>query len=345
MQHKLISKVAIIIPCYKATNKVGTLCNQLIKIASELSKVCSISVYIIDDFCPEMSYKEVPQSEIFKVINNKKNLGVGFSSLVGFKEALKSGNQFFIKMDADGQHPPEYLLELVPYLLNLSNYELVLVKGTRYHYPIKNRIPFDRKLGSFLLEPLARLSLIYKGLTDIANGFIATNRMTLDYLLTVNTNTKIFSRYLFESSLLEKSCLLRCQIYQFPMSAKYGKKWRSSMESRKMIFPILSFWSKVICRRIFNQYFFNLNLGTLLLTIFALVISYVIYTLLYLILPSISLGIFVSAGVAASFTSMITVSSICLCLFFFYDYSSGQRIKIINFKYYLDDILLEKDSD
>ena len=70
MQHKLRSKVAVIIPCYRAKNKVGTLCNQLIKIASELSNICSISVYIVDDFCPDYSYKEIPKSEIFNVIHN-----------------------------------------------------------------------------------------------------------------------------------------------------------------------------------------------------------------------------------------------------------------------------------
>ena len=67
-------------------------------------------------------------------------------------------------MDSDGQHPPEYLFELIPYLLNLSINELILVKGTRYHYPINNiNIPLDRKLGSFCLEPLARMCLVYKG--------------------------------------------------------------------------------------------------------------------------------------------------------------------------------------
>ena len=32
-------------------------------------------------------------------------------------------------MDSDGQHPPEYLLELIPYLLNLPKNELTLIKG------------------------------------------------------------------------------------------------------------------------------------------------------------------------------------------------------------------------
>ena len=120
------------------------------------------------------------------------------------------------------------------------------------------------------------------------------------------------------------------------MAANYGKNWITSMESNKMIFPVLSFWFKAICRRLFNQYLINLNLGTLLLGIFSLGICYVIYTFFYIINPSISSGIFVSAGIAASFTSMITISSICLCLFFFYDYTSGMKIKIVNFRYYIE---------
>ena len=54
------------------------------------------------------------------------------------------------------------------------------------------------------------------------------------------------------------------------MAANYGKNWKSSMSTRKMIIPILSFWFKAILRRMFNLYLFNLNLGTLLLTMFLL---------------------------------------------------------------------------
>ena len=123
------------------------------------------------------------------------------------------------------------------------------------------------------------------------------------------------------------------------MAANYGKNWISSMESRKMIIPILSFWLRAISRRIFNQYFFNLNLGTILLTTFSFAMLFVFYTFCFIISPSISAGIFVSAGIAAAFTSMLTIALICLGLFFFYDYTSGKRIKVINLKCYLDDII------
>ena len=56
-------------------------------------------------------------------------------------------------MDSDGQHPPEYLLELVPYLLNLPLNELTLVKGTRFHFPINNKnIPFEIKRIYYLYD-------------------------------------------------------------------------------------------------------------------------------------------------------------------------------------------------
>ena len=76
MKDKSRSKVAIIIPCYRAKNKLGILCKKLIKIASKLSDICIISVYIVDDFCPENSYREAPESDLFQTIKNKKNMGV-----------------------------------------------------------------------------------------------------------------------------------------------------------------------------------------------------------------------------------------------------------------------------
>ena len=338
--------IGIVIPCYKANGLINSVIEKIINTSSKINHIAKIKIYLINDCCPKNSWKEVDKKFDVKIIHHTKNLGVGFASKSGFYAALKDNCNAVVKIDADGQHPPEYLAEIIPFLILRPYNEMFLLKGSRYCFRNRfTKIPIMRRMGSLILEPVARVGLNCRGLTDIANGFIATNSLTLNYLLSINTNTQIFSRYLFESSFLEKSCSLKCQIYQFPMAANYGKKWISSMESNKMIFPILSFWFKTICRRIFNQYLFNLNLGTLLLSIFFLAISYVIYTFFYTISPSISSGIFVSAGIAASFTSMITISLICLCLFFFYDYTSGKRIKIVNFRYYLEDILLAKVND
>ena len=333
MQHKLRSKVAVIIPCYRAKNKLGTLCNQLIKIASELSNICLITIYIVDDCCPDNSYKEIPNSEIFNVIHNKKNLGVGASSLIGFKEALKSENQFFIKMDSDGQHPPEYLLELVPYLLNLPINELTLVKGTRFHFPINNKnIPFDRRLGSFLLEPLSRMCLVYKGLTDISNGFFSMNQITLKYLISKKFKTNIESRYLFECSIIKRCSNLGANLHQFPMHTIYGKEWRSSMKSSSMICPLLKFWGINFLKDILYKYIYKLSLGSFFLL--SSIISFLtsLYFLFLHILPKINSEILVTAGNASIFSANIVISIFLFSLFVLYDYSKKKNVKIVFFR-------------
>ena len=330
------TKVAVIIPCYKAKNKVGDLFNSFLKIKLKLIKKCDINFFLIDDFCPESSYREVPKSDCIKIIHNKKNLGVGASTLIGFQKAIKDNNQIFIKMDADGQHQPEYLIELIPYLLSLPKNELILVKGSRYQLPIRyGKTPFTRRLGSFLLEPMARMSLIYKGLTDISNGFISFNKITLQYILSKKFKSKIESRYLFECSLLKKCSNFRADIHQFPMDIVYGDNWSSSMKSSNMIYPLLRFWVKSLVNDLFNKYIFQLNLGS-----FFLISSMISFTLsaLFLnfqILPKIYSKVFVTAGNASIFSAFIITSILLLSLFILYDYSKKKNVKNVFFNQFI----------
>lgn len=333
MQHKFRSKVAVIIPCYKARKKVGNLCNKLIRIASELSNICSISVYIIDDFCPDKSYKEISKSEIFNVIHNKNNLGVGASSLIGFKKALNDGNEYFIKMDADGQHPAEYLVELIPYLISLPSNQLVYVKGSRFSLPTrKEKIPLIRRLGSFFLEPIARISLSYRGLTDIANGFISLNQITLEYIISQRFSNPIEPRYLFESSIIKACSNLGVEIHEFNMHSIYGSQWTSSMNSYQMIFPLLYFWAKSIISRVLSRYFYRFNFGSFLLitSLLNLLISVLIFYLK--VIPMIFKGIYVTPGNASAFTSSFILFVTLFCFFIIYDFSNRVNVKRVFFR-------------
>tara|TARA_B100000212_G_scaffold68778_1_gene48134 strand:+ start:5766 stop:6800 length:1035 start_codon:yes stop_codon:yes gene_type:complete len=331
--------IGIIVPCYKANRFINNVIKRIVKSTNIIKDNASIKIYLIDDKCPNNSWKEVNKKFDLNIIKHSKNLGVGKASITGFNAAKKDNCDFFIKIDADGQHPPEYLSEIILFLLTIQKNELFILKGSRYHFYEKNiKIPFSRKIGSVLLEPIARMALNYRGLSDIANGFIATNSLSLDYLLSNNTGTKLSFRYLFESSILEKSCIFQFKIFQFPMVANYSKDWQTSMKSRAMIFPILNFWFRSILRRLKNNYFLSLNLGSLLLIFLFTSIFYTINIYFKDIAPNIAAQIFVSAGISTLFTSMITISIMLLLLFFFYDYTSGDKVKTINFNFYLKDI-------
>ena len=334
--------IGIIIPCYKANRFINNVIERIVQSTNLIKEYAFIKIYLVDDNCTNKSWKEVDKKFDLNIIKHSKNLGVGKASITGFNAAKKDNCDFFIKIDADGQHSPEYLGEIIQFLLTLPRHDLFILKGSRYHFYEKNiKVPLIRRIGSVLLEPMARMALNYRGLSDIANGFIATNSLSLDYLLSNNIGTELSSRYLFESSILQKSCMFKCKIFQFPMAANYPREWQSSMNSRAMIFPILNFWLISILRRLKNNYFLSLNLGSLLLLLLCTSILYTLKIYFKTIAPNIAAQIFVSAGIATLFTSMITISIILLLLFFFYDYTSGNKVKNVNFKFYLKDIEIQ----
>ena len=49
----------------------------------------NIKVYLVDDNCPNNSWKEVDKKFDLNIIKHTKNLGVGRASITGFKAAKK----------------------------------------------------------------------------------------------------------------------------------------------------------------------------------------------------------------------------------------------------------------
>ena len=90
MQDELRSKVAIIIPCYRAKNKVGILCKQLIKIASQ-------SNLILGD-----GQKRIQPSEYLVINTQRKSLYAAKNLKVGDKLSL---NKIIVKGPGGGILP------------------------------------------------------------------------------------------------------------------------------------------------------------------------------------------------------------------------------------------------
>ena len=325
-------KVGVVIPCYKADGHVRKVTEKIFKVFESLKGIYILKIFLINDSCPNNSWKEVKKNKNIILIHHSKNLGVGAASISGFKAALKEKCDVVVKIDADEQHNPSYLKELVPYILNLEVNKMILIKGTRYVYPeLSYNTPFIRKLGSLLLEPMIRSSLNYRGLTDVANGFLVVNNFTLNFIMASKIGPRLRKRYLFECSLLEKCSSIGVEIHEFGMVSIYSKIWRSSMQSYKMIFPLLSFCTRSIFRRFFYGYLLKINLGSIFFLIS--MSNFLLAAVLYFkkISLEVALGITVSAGISTLFTSALTICILSLCLFLLYDYSSGSKVKKIIF--------------
>ncbi len=332
-------KVAVIIPCYKASGFINNVINKVLYIKNNIKKNYDLQIYLINDNCPEKSWEEVENRDLIKIINHQSNKGVGEATITGFNYALEENCEGFIKIDADGQHNPNYLIELIPYLYSIPNFELVLIKGTRYFSPyVSQNIPITRRIGSLILEPIARAAISYRRLTDVANGYLAFNKNTIQYILSPNLGKKLESRYLFESSLIQKCSELNIEIHEFEMASRYPNGWKSSLKSGQIIIPLIIFWFSSLFRRIVKNYILTFNLGTLFLVIGTTNFSYALKLYLTRIYSNISDGIMVSAGTSSIFTSSIIISIFAFCLFLFYDYTSGKTVKKIRFKALLEDI-------
>ena len=176
------------------------------------------------------------------------------------------------------------------------------------------------------------MCLVYKGLTDISNGFISMNQITLKYLISKRFKTKIESRYLFECSIIKRCSNLGANLHQFPMHTIYGKEWRSSMKSSSMIYQLLKFWGANFLKDIIYKYISKLSLGSFFLL--SSIISFLtsLYFLFLHILPKINSNILVTAGNASIFSANIVLSIFLFSLFVLYDYSKKKNVKIVFFK-------------
>lgn len=116
-------KPFIIIPAF---NEENTIKNVL----------CSIQKYnnniiVIDDASNDNTYSEAIQTGV-KVIRSPKNIGYDCALELGFIYAISQGATSLLSIDADGQHPINYLPKMIS-LVEEEKFELVI--GIRKDLP------------------------------------------------------------------------------------------------------------------------------------------------------------------------------------------------------------------
>ena len=332
-------RVGVVIPCYRAAGQVGPVVLEVLEVAQKLQGLCSLQIFVVNDGCPEFSWQDLQGHPQVKVLHHSRNQGVGAASITGMRAALDQGCVAVVKVDADGKHPPGYLLDLVPHLLNQSANELVMVKGSRYRWPSRpGQIPWARQLGSILLEPMARAALACRNLTDISNGYLGLNALSCRYLLASGLGPPLQQRYLFESSMLVRSSWLGLELREFAMLPRYGDRWCSSMESGAMVLPLIRFWGRATVERLWRSYLASLNLGSVLLLVSTLNMGLAGYLWIARVGPEIAERTQVSAGTSSAFTTASATALLGLLLFFLYDYRSGSDVRVLRFAALLDDL-------
>jgi glycosyltransferase involved in cell wall biosynthesis len=168
-------KVLAIIPAFNEEKSIARVIEEISMVG--LSSQLNITALVINDCSTDNTANII--SEINCIgLNLPVNLGIGGAVQTGYKYALGNDFDFAVQVDGDGQHPPEY----IPDLLNeLQTKNLDVIIGSRYLIRDGFQSSFMRRMGILYFKWLNKL---LTGLTilDSTSGFRMLNRKALSCL-------------------------------------------------------------------------------------------------------------------------------------------------------------------
>ncbi|PSG98346.1 dolichol monophosphate mannose synthase [Thermoplasmatales archaeon SW_10_69_26] len=167
--------VTVVVPTYNEADNLATL---LERIDRALSATSSYEVLIVDDDSPDETWRvgeRLAEDYPVRVIRRTEESGLSTAVIRGFSAARA---EHIVVMDADLQHPPERLPDLIEALEGGPD----MAVGSRHaeHGSMGAFGPF-RRLVSWVADALARTLLPdVRGVSDLQSGFFALHRSVVD---------------------------------------------------------------------------------------------------------------------------------------------------------------------
>ena len=245
-------KIGCVIPCYKGGERT-------LSVVKKLERLAAVIV-VIDDNCPFDTGKLIQKEanpNITYVLFNKTNMGVGSSTVRGFKYLYTKNCDIIVKIDADGQIDPT----LVPTLIEpILQGKTEAAKGNRFtSVDHVLSMPKIRIIGNLSLSFLNKISTGYWELFDPTNGFIAFKSSALKRVRLEKTD----NRYFFESDLLFQCALAQITFAQLPMQSIYGNEISSIKPSREISKFAKKHLINFLKRLVYQYFVLDFNAGSL----------------------------------------------------------------------------------
>ena len=170
----------VIVPAYNEAEKIEEIITKIF--ASEKD----IDVVVVDDGSTDTTAMEAKQAGA-KVLRLSSNMGYGVAVQTGYKYAFEQGYDYVVQLDADGQHDPAYIPQI---LESVISGDADLIIGSRFlkrlngikHRPTATRPASSEKSGSYLFAALTT-KLIGLKITDPTSGYRAFNRQIITFLV------------------------------------------------------------------------------------------------------------------------------------------------------------------
>lgn len=229
-------RIVVIIPTYNEAENIGRMIDELV--GREFPKIEKVDMHllVVDDSSPDGTGKIVKQKmkkfENLHLLPGKKQ-GLGYAYVRGMKHAMeKLKADATIEMDADFQHDPKYVKDMVKAHIGGADY----VIGSRYipGGSIPEGWAWYRKAISYFGNLYARLVLWLPKVHDVTTGFRLTKvkglleKIDLDNLMELH-------RFAFKVDLLFKTLKLSKKTVEVPIHFAERKKEASKFNLKEMI--------------------------------------------------------------------------------------------------------------
>jgi glycosyltransferase involved in cell wall biosynthesis len=160
----------IVIPAYNEEAMIGEVLGEI------MEREPGMDILVVNDGSTDRT-SEIAMLAGVKVIDIPYNIGYGGAIQTGFRFAVDYDYDYVITMDADGQHDPESIRNLID---TMEREGADVVIGSRF-LEGTYRMGFARRMGSWLFSWVAN---IYTGvkITDPTSGFQIYNKRAFSYL-------------------------------------------------------------------------------------------------------------------------------------------------------------------
>lgn len=197
-------RVAVVIPVYNHENKVA----QVVKEALKLH----LPLFIVDDGSTDSTYDRIKDISHITIIRHATNKGKGAAILTGFAAAFTSVD-WIITMDADGQHCPENVWNLIR---AVSHGERPIIVGLREGMD-HSHVPWSSRFGRVFSNFWVRAS----GGPDIRDTQSGFRLYPLPEAMHLNVRAR---RFQFEVEILVRANWHGIPVLETPVGVTYEDK-------------------------------------------------------------------------------------------------------------------------
>ena len=165
-------KKLVIIPAYNECEVIGEVVGRVRACLPEAD------ILVVDDGSADKTAEIAGQAGA-RVISLLFNMGYGTALQAGYKYAREKGYNYILQLDADGQHEPTFLKDI---LRELETGPADVVIGSRYLREESYRPSFARRQGMKLFAGLTSV-IIKQKISDPTSGFQGFCKPVLNFLV------------------------------------------------------------------------------------------------------------------------------------------------------------------